>query len=381
MTPLRFAMVWPHYAVRVGIPSCMIGLCERMPPHLDVTMWSPGASPDVRNLPFMRLVFRPLVFSAMCRLGVNRIAEKALLGRRYLKGIAAGTHAWVWPGMGVDFLRELRRRGHRIVLERINTSVASARRVLDAASRVHGLAPKMTIDDALVREEAQELELADFVFACAPHVARSFLEAGVPRERLLESTYGWDPERFVVPRLTKDPSKGPVFLFVGSNAVRKGIPELLENWDRSGVKGRLRIVGPVEPWVLDRYRRIVERPDVELLGYRKDLPELYATSDVFVLMSHEEGSALVTYLALAAGLPCLVSEPGAGGVVVDGVEGFIQDPYDSARYVESLRRLAEDAALRERLGRAALAASARYTWREVAQRRAKQLEQAFGGSA
>ena len=47
-----------------------------------------------------------------------------------------------------------------------------------------------------------------------------------------------------------------------------------------------------------------------------------ASADVFVFPSLFEGSAVVTYEALAAGLPSVVT-PSAGSVVRDGVEGFI----------------------------------------------------------
>jgi glycosyltransferase involved in cell wall biosynthesis len=379
MTPLRLSMVWPHFAARVGIPGAMIGLCEHLRPGMDVDMWSPGAAPDVRHLPFLNLALPPRVFSGLCRLGLGRTLGERALRRRYLKALRPGTHAWIWPGMGVPFLEEVRRRGHRIVLERINTSVASARATLETVSRRHGLAPKHVLSEALQREEEAELLLADMVFACAPLVARSFERAGVPADRLFETTYGWDPERFVV-RPTRDyATDTPTFLFVGSDSVRKGVPELLENWDKSGVKGRLRIVGAVEPWVQERFAKVVARPDVELLGYRRDLPQLYEQADVFLLMSHEEGSPLVTYLALAAGLPSLVSPAGAGGVVTDGVEGWIRDPYDSDAYVDALRRFASEEGLRTRLGLAARASAPRYTWSAVAARRAEQLTHFFSG--
>jgi hypothetical protein len=151
VTPMRFAMVWPHYAARVGIPGCMIGLCEHLNPGMETTMWSPGATPDVRKLPFVRLALPPLAFSALCRLRLESRVATGVLRRRYLRALRPGTHAWVWPGMGVDFLREIHRRGHKIVLERINTSVANARAVLDAVSKRHGLAPKQTIYEALVQ--------------------------------------------------------------------------------------------------------------------------------------------------------------------------------------------------------------------------------------
>ena len=47
-----------------------------------------------------------------------------------------------------------------------------------------------------------------------------------------------------------------------------------------------------------------------------------AAADVFVFPSLFEGSAVVTYEALACGLPCVVT-PEAGSVVRDGVEGLV----------------------------------------------------------
>ena len=46
-----------------------------------------------------------------------------------------------------------------------------------------------------------------------------------------------------------------------------------------------------------------------------------AAADVFVFPSLFEGSAVVTYEALACGLPSIVT-PNAGSVVRDGVDGF-----------------------------------------------------------
>ena len=47
-----------------------------------------------------------------------------------------------------------------------------------------------------------------------------------------------------------------------------------------------------------------------------------AAADVFVFPSLFEGSAVVTYEALACGLPSVVT-PSAGSVVRDGAEGFL----------------------------------------------------------
>ena len=59
-----------------------------------------------------------------------------------------------------------------------------------------------------------------------------------------------------------------------------------------------------------------------------------------------EGSAVVTYEALACGLPSIVT-PDAGSVVRDGVEGFLVAPRDVEAWPRGIERLGGDPALRE----------------------------------
>ena len=63
---------------------------------------------------------------------------------------------------------------------------------------------------------------------------------------------------------------------------------------------------------------------IELLGRvsHADMPARMASADVFAFPSLFEGSAVVTYEALACGLPSIVT-PSAGSVVRDGIEGFL----------------------------------------------------------
>jgi glycosyltransferase involved in cell wall biosynthesis len=93
---------------------------------------------------------------------------------------------------------------------------------------------------------------------------------------------------------------------------------------------------------------------VELRGHRHDVEGELARLDVAVHASvtpEPFGQAVVE--AMAAGLP--VVAPGAGGpaeVVTDGVDGILVPPGDIERLAAALRRLADDAGLRDRLGRA-----------------------------
>jgi glycosyltransferase involved in cell wall biosynthesis len=92
---------------------------------------------------------------------------------------------------------------------------------------------------------------------------------------------------------------------------------------------------------------------VALLGDRRDVPELLAAADVFVLSSRSEGAPLSILEAMAAGLPVVASDVGGvGELVVDGETGLLVPPGDPARLAQALAHVLDDRALRERLGTA-----------------------------
>jgi len=64
------------------------------------------------------------------------------------------------------------------------------------------------------------------------------------------------------------------------------------------------------------------RKDVVHLGFVPDPVQLYNRGTVFVFPSVDEGSAKVTYEAMACGLPVIVT-PNAGSLARDGKDGFI----------------------------------------------------------
>ncbi len=66
---------------------------------------------------------------------------------------------------------------------------------------------------------------------------------------------------------------------------------------------------------------------IKLLGYRTDVKELYAISDVFVFPSFREGLSVSLMEAMASGLPCVVSKIRGNVDLIDENGGMLFDPF------------------------------------------------------
>jgi glycosyltransferase involved in cell wall biosynthesis len=96
---------------------------------------------------------------------------------------------------------------------------------------------------------------------------------------------------------------------------------------------------------------------VHFLGPRRDLGDLLAAMDVFVMPSLWEGLPLSLVLAMGAGLPVVATAvAGIPEVVEDGRTGLLVPPGDRAALGAALATLVADVPARERLGRDARAA-------------------------
>lgn len=95
---------------------------------------------------------------------------------------------------------------------------------------------------------------------------------------------------------------------------------------------------------------------VHFLGARRDLGDLLAAIDLFVMPSLWEGLPLSMVLAMGAGLPVVATRvAGIPEVVENGVTGLLVPPADVPALGAALARLVSDQQLRETLGAAAAA--------------------------
>ncbi len=92
-------------------------------------------------------------------------------------------------------------------------------------------------------------------------------------------------------------------------------------------------------------------------GEKENIPALIADASIFTMTSYTEGVPNALMEAMALGLACVSTDCPCGGpgeLIEEGVNGMLVPVNDEKALGEKLRRLMEDEALRERLGKNAL---------------------------
>ncbi len=248
----------------------------------------------------------------------------------------------------------LQARGSRFVCDRGSSHQRYQEALVSEEFRRWGVdRPVSDIRDT-IREE-KIYDMADAITVPSSFAARSFVESGVPRQKLHVIPYGVRLQKFV--RSGHPPADKFVVLFAGAVGLRKGVPYLLDAFSKLKHSAKLlRIAGTLQPDLRSVLERL-PRASVEFLGAvsQERLAHLMSTSHVMVLPSIEEGLALVQGQALACGCPVIAStNTGGDDLFTNGVEGFIVPVRDPDAIREKLQMLADDPGLQQSISQAAL---------------------------
>ena len=363
------AVLWN--ALGPGSVAYALGeLLDNLPQEsVDRTLWCLGGHP-VSPRDYHRPALPNSLFSALCRVGVPAHLQGRIATEVALRSIKQGDIVYLWPPYDLRLIKKAQERGAIVIAERTNCMGKMGRNVLARAYARRRLPlPSGWFPPEDIAAEREQMLQCDFVTAANALVTQSLLDDGISRERILETSYGFNPKRLASAIDIDRPARPPVFAFVGMGIVRKGLDVLLEAWGQAAVEGKLLIAGEVDQELRHTYRDYFSRPDVQELGYVRDIASVYAAADIFVFPTHEEGGPQVTYEAAACALPSIVSAMGAGRIVRDRIEGIIVDPLDVESVAAAITTLADDLAMRKALGaNAASRARDEFTWSKVGSR-------------
>lgn len=223
----------------------------------------------------------------------------------------------------------------------------------------------------------REIALTDHMLTVSELARQSYIEAGVPPERVTSVPMGASLDAFqpVIERPTEAPF---TFIFAGHAGERKGIDVLLdasEQLHRQAVPHRIQVAGGCDA---DVKGRLEQAPTVEQMGYlgRDALASAFQRADCLVLPSRHDSFGRVVVEAMATGTPVLLSENvGAKEVVAENENGWVVRAEDAEALARQMRWCIEHrdhvGAMREQ----AAATAQQYSWDAYRTRVVRVIEQ------
>jgi glycosyltransferase involved in cell wall biosynthesis len=299
---------------------------------------------------------------------IRAIQRSTRWGRSAVRrGFGDATHLFTMLGEGGPAVVEARRRGLKVVAEVY--ILLSTERILQQERALFPDWEPYQPDYSQLRATHDRLQVlrdhVDFYLCPSAAVQADLIQLWqIPPERTALVPYGLHPRWL---ELKPQPQPGRI-LFVGTADLRKGIHYLAmaaEELQRRGRRYEIRVAGHVT----DSVRQQALCRHLTFLGRvpREHIHEEFQKADVFTLPSLAEGSAEVTYEALGAGLPLVVTAA-AGSVARHGKEGLIIPERDPIALADALEHLVEDRNLRSQMAQAARVRAADYTWEAYGRR-------------
>ena len=218
----------------------------------------------------------------------------------------------------------------------------------------------------------RELELATHILAPSEFVFNTLRKHGLADKAKI-IPFGADVEKFKPGEKEDDVFR---VLFVGRNWVRKGLPYLLAAWSELNLSNaELHIVG-VSDEISERYR------NVKAEEWADDIVRTYQNADIFCLPAIEDGCPLVTYEALACGLPVIVSETtGTAQHIWNGENGFVVETGRPDQLAEAIAYFYNNKEELEHMSRVARKTALEWTWERFENSYGKWISEILSGSA
>jgi glycosyltransferase EpsD len=106
--------------------------------------------------------------------------------------------------------------------------------------------------------------------------------------------------------------------------------------------------------------------DVKFLGFRKDISEIFAVSDLFVFPSLQEGLPVALMEAMSAGLPVVCSKiRGNVDLVDDGIGGYLVEPNNADCFAEFIKKMLGNDVICKNMGKNNIEKMKKYNKEEV----------------
>jgi glycosyltransferase involved in cell wall biosynthesis len=197
----------------------------------------------------------------------------------------------------------------------------------------------------IIAREEREYALARRVIVASEFARDSFVKQGHPATQVSAVPLVHSEPAFaasapeIEARVKRLRAGAPLrVLYAGLISYRKGMHDMLTVMQALGARMEFRMVGTVLPECRDLVKQAARHAAVEAAVPERQLKDVYAWGDVFVLPTIEDGFAVVLTQAQAAGLPILTTTNcGGPDIIANGGQGWttpIRSPHAIVEQLE-----------------------------------------------
>ena len=266
-----------------------------------------------------------------------------------------------WSSFSLHSLRKAKKLGALTILERGSSHIIYQNEVLRKEYKEFGVKPHLA-HLKIIEKELKEYEEADYISIPSLFVKRTFLEYGVPENKLIQVPYGVDLAQF-----RQIPKNDNVFrvIFSGGMSLRKGVHYLLQAFSELNLpNSELLLIGAFNDEIKPFFKKYEGK--YKWLGHipQKELYKYYSQGSVFVLNSIEDGFGMVIIQAMACALPVIATtNTGGEDIIRDGIDGFIIPIRNNNSLKEKLLYFYQNPAICQQMGQSAKKrVSSGFTW-------------------
>ncbi|MCB9140022.1 MAG: glycosyltransferase family 4 protein [Caldilineaceae bacterium] len=215
----------------------------------------------------------------------------------------------------------------------------------------------------LIEGSHAEADLADYILCPSNNVIDSFVQYGIPKEKLILLPYGVDND-FGHDDIVSRPDDGKLrILFVGRISRTKGVDILIEAFNNLSLPNNELILVGRDCGEIDLEESQKRNRNIQYLGWlpKSALGEVYRSSDIFVFPSIYEGAGRVVDEAMSAGLAVIASKPASDGII-DGKTGMVLPEVDEYTVRSKIEYLVLQNGIRRNMAVAAKASMQERSW-------------------